>query len=59
MVELFGGRVPVKSTLPAGVAVLGLLVTPVTSYAQPAATATAATNPLLRDWTGPYGGTPP
>ncbi|WP_110174723.1 M3 family metallopeptidase [Luteitalea pratensis] len=43
--------------MPAGFAVLGLLVNPVNSPAQPAAT--AATNPLLQEWTGPYGGVPP
>jgi len=47
-----------KSSLPAGVAVLGLLVNPVNSPAQ-SADAAAATNPLLQEWTGPYGGVPP
>ena len=43
--------------MPAGVAVMALLATPVTTTAQ--APATAATNPLLQEWTGPYGGVPP
>ena len=48
---------PLKSFMPAGLAALALAVIPVNSPAQPAAT--AATNPLLQEWSGPYGGVPP
>ncbi|BCS33110.1 peptidase M3 [Luteitalea sp. TBR-22] len=48
---------PLKPFLPAGLAALGLLTTAVPTPAQPATT--AASNPLLQEWTGPYGGVPP
>ncbi len=44
---------------PAGLAVLGLLAFSVTAAAQPPAPTPADANPLLQEWTGPYGGVPP
>jgi peptidyl-dipeptidase Dcp len=52
--------VNLKPFVPAGFAALGLVATPVTSPAQPpSAATTTVTNPLLQEWTGPYGGVPP
>ncbi len=51
---------PFKTVIRAGAAALALTVTPVPTHAQPATPPSPTTdNPLLDQWTGPYGGVPP
>jgi peptidyl-dipeptidase Dcp len=51
--------VPLKTSLYAGAAALAFISSPVTSHAQSPQPAGSADNPLLQEWTGPYGGVPP
>ena len=51
---------PLKTSLRAGAIALALIASPVTSHAQPTTPSRSSTdNPLLKEWTGPYGGVPP